>query len=121
MQDVHVRNESGQPVSPATEAKLIEVLSKLNEILGELEVPNLPEGAATASNQTDGSQKTKIVETSPVADNKFNSATLISFNAAGDTVYVDEIKGGITYRVTFTRSDMTVATTLSISSAVQQP
>lgn len=49
-----------------------------------------------------------------------NSSSLISYNSAGETVYVDEIIDGITYRTTFTRSDMTVSSTLAISQAVAQ-
>ena len=54
-------------------------------------------------------------ETAPTDDSKNNGSMLISYNAAGDAVYVDEIISGVTYRQTFTRSDMAVASTLPIS------
>lgn len=64
---------------------------------------------------TDGSQKTQIVETVPTDTTKFNASTLISYNASDEAVYIDETFDGITYRTTFTRSDMVVASTLPIS------
>ena len=64
---------------------------------------------------TDGSQKTQIVETVPTDTTKFNASTLISYNANDEVVYIDETFDGVTYRTTFTRSDMTVASTLPIS------
>lgn len=76
-------------------------------------------GFATSTIQTDGTQITKIKETVPTDSSKNNSAVTISYNAAGECVYVDEIISGSTYRTTFTRSDMTVATTLPISAAVK--
>jgi hypothetical protein len=79
----------------------------------------LPSDAATSSNQTDGSQQTKIKEVSPTDSTKTNGSYVLSFNAAGDCVYVDETIAGITYRATFTRSDMVVSTTLPISASVQ--
>jgi len=63
----------------------------------------------------DGSQKTQIVETVPTDTTKFNASTLISYNANDEAVYIDETFDGVTYRTTFTRSDMTVASTLPIS------
>ena len=59
-------------------------------------------------------------ETVPTDSTKNNSSCLISFNAAGDAVYIDEIISGTTYRITFTRSDMVIASTLPISAAVKQ-
>lgn len=70
---------------------------------------------ATSENQTNGSQKTQIVETVPTDTTKFNASTLISYNANDEAVYIDETFEGITYRTTFTRSDMVVASTLPIS------
>lgn len=64
---------------------------------------------------TDGSQKTQIVETVPTDTTKFNASTLISYNANDEVVYIDETFDGVTYRTTFTRSDMVVASTLPIS------
>lgn len=61
----------------------------------------------------------KIQETAPTDSTKFNSSNLISYNAAGEAVYVDETYGGVTYRTTLTRSDMVVTSTLPISAAVQ--
>lgn len=63
----------------------------------------------------DGSQKTQIVETVPTDTTKFNASTLISYNANDEAVYIDETFDGVTYRTIFTRSDMTVASTLPIS------
>ena len=70
---------------------------------------------ATSDNQTNGLQKTQIVETEPTDTTKFNASTLISYNANDEAVYIDETFDGVTYRTTFTRSDMTVASTLPIS------
>jgi len=44
-----------------------------------------------------------------------NSSMLISKNAAGEAVYVDETISGVTYRQTFTRGDMVIDSTLPIS------
>jgi len=60
-----------------------------------------------------------IDETYPTDPLNNNSSSLISYNAAGEAVYVDEIISGTTYRTTFTRSDMTIDSTLSISAAVE--
>jgi len=54
-------------------------------------------------------------ETAPTDDSKNNGSMLISYNAAGDAVYVDEIISGVTYRQTFTRGDMVIDSTLPIS------
>ena len=58
-------------------------------------------------------------ETLPNDSSKNNSSYLVSYNAAGEAVYVDEIIDGTTYRTTFTRSDMTIDSTLPISAAVE--
>jgi hypothetical protein len=48
-----------------------------------------------------------------------NPSYLISKNAAGEVVSVDTIIGSTTYQQTFTRSDMTVDSTLAISANVE--
>jgi len=58
-------------------------------------------------------------ESPPTDASKNNASYLISFNAAGEAVYVDEIIAGTTYRTTFTRDDMVIDTTLPISEAVE--
>ena len=60
-----------------------------------------------------------IDELEPTNPLNNNSSALISYNAAGEAVYVDEIISGTTYRTTFTRSDMTIGSTLPISAAVE--
>jgi len=52
-------------------------------------------------------------------DDGNNPSYLISKNAAGETVYVDTIIDGTTYRQTLTRTDMVVASTLAISENVE--
>jgi hypothetical protein len=60
------------------------------------------------------------VDGTPTDSSHSNGSYLISYNAAGDAVYVDEIIGATTYRTTFTRSDMAVTSTLPISAVVAQ-
>jgi len=48
-----------------------------------------------------------------------NPSYLISYNAAGEAVYIDTIIGSDTYRQTFTRSDMVITSTLPISENVK--
>lgn len=59
----------------------------------------------------------KINDPIPTAGN--NPSYLISYNAAGEAVYIDTIISGTTYRQTFTRSDMTITSTLLISENVE--
>lgn len=58
-------------------------------------------------------------ETLPTDPLNNNPSSIISYNAAGEAVYVDEIISGTTYRTTFTRSDMTITSILPISAAVE--
>lgn len=60
------------------------------------------------------------IETPPTDPSKNNPSYLLSFNAADELVYADEIIGADTYRTTFTRSDMTITSTLPISEAIKQ-
>ena len=64
-----------------------------------------------------GKPTVRVVSTDvpPTDDSKNNGSMLISYNAAGDAVYVDEIISGVTYRQTFTRGDMVIDSTLPIS------
>lgn len=55
------------------------------------------------------------VETPPTDTTKFNASTLISYNANDEAIYIDETFDGVTYRTTFTRSDMVITSTLPIS------
>lgn len=82
----------------------------LQNLLGEL---------ALDETLKDGSQVVKIKETPPDDENKIQSSLLVSFNAAGEVVYVDEIIGSDTYRTTITRDDMVVYSTLPISEVVK--
>lgn len=45
-----------------------------------------------------------------------NASLVVSYNAAGDVIQLDKTINGTIYRKTITRSDMTVAYTLPISS-----
>ena len=60
-----------------------------------------------------------VKDTIPTDSSNNNPSALISYNSAGEAVYVDEIISGTTYRTTFTRSDMTIASTLPISASVE--
>lgn len=70
---------------------------------------------ATSEKQSDGSQKTQVVETIPTDTTKLNASTLVSFNASGEAIYVDKTIGANTFRKEITRTDMVVASTLPIT------
>lgn len=98
--------------------ELIEAINNLEINIGTLDVntDEIEEKLDKIIDENkDGSQKTQVVETVPTDTTKFNASTLISYNANDEAVYIDETFDGVTYRTTFTRSDMTVASTLPIS------
>lgn len=71
--------------------------------------------------QPTGGMPTRIAirETPPTDLTKNNSAYTIYYNVSGEPIYIDEIINGSTYRTTITRTDMTVSSTLPISSSIQ--
>lgn len=73
------------------------------------------------SNQNLNDLKYKQIENQiePNKNPEFNPSYLLSFNAAGECVYIDETIGSDTYRTTLTRSDMAVTSTLPISAVVK--
>jgi hypothetical protein len=79
--------------------------------------PEIP--TRVAADPTTGELLVQQSEKVPTDSTRTNGSYVLSFNAAGDCVYVDETIAGITYRTTFTRSDMVVSTTLPISAVVQ--
>lgn len=98
--------------------ELIEAINNLEINIGTLDVntDEIEEKLDKIIDENkDGTQKTQVVETIPTDTTKFNASTLISYNANDEAVYIDETFDGVTYRTTFTRSDMTVASTLPIS------
>lgn len=50
----------------------------------------------------------------------YNPATVVSYNAAGDVVYVDETYNGETWRQSFNPTDTVVTSTKTISVWVKQ-
>lgn len=72
MQDVHLRDSSGQSISPAKDDTL-----------------------------TNGSQQTKIKEVAPTDTTKTNPSFILTYTG-DDLTQIDKIIGGITYRKTLT-------------------
>lgn len=62
-----------------------------------VESSELPTGAATSSNQTDGSQKTQIVDSLPTAGN--NPSTVLAYTGSNLTTITETING-VQYRTT---------------------
>ena len=68
---------------------------------------------------------TPALEVSPTDPTKTNPSTVLSFNAAGQKIYIDDIIAGNTYRTTISGTgaelitDYTVSYTKTFSSAVK--
>lgn len=64
---------------------------------------------------TGGNGKTKIVETVPTDPSKLNPTTTLSFNAAGQMIYIDTIVGSDTYRETCSGTGVKLITDYVVS------
>ena len=58
----------------------------------------------------------EIQETVPTDTTKNNPSTVLSFNAAGQMIYIDSIIGGNTYRETLSGSGSEIITDYAVSS-----
>lgn len=72
-------------------------------------------GSSVGKHLTDGSQITKIQEVIPTDSTKNNSSTVLSFNAAGQKIYIDEVIAGNTYRTTISGTGAEAITDYTVS------
>lgn len=66
-----------------------------------------------------GQDYIKIEDQVPTSDRVYNPSIVISKNAAGEVVRVDETFEGVTYRFTITRSDNTISSSITISAVAE--
>ena len=77
--------------------------------------PSLPTGAATSDNQTNGSQITKVKETSPTDSTKVNASLVVTYNASNQPINIAKTISGVTYNkvITWTGNVCTAVSTWS--------
>jgi len=65
----------------------------------------LPTGAATSTNQTNGTQKTQIVETSPTDTTKSNPSATLAYDGSGNLSTITKVISGLSYQKTLSYTD----------------
>jgi len=65
----------------------------------------LPTGAATSANQTNGTQKTQIVETSPTDTTKSNPSATLAYDGSGNLSTITKVISGLSYQKTLSYTD----------------
>lgn len=87
---VGLKNVATTTINPATEDKQDDIVTGLGNV---------------ETNQTDGTQQSKIKETAPTDATKVNASLSITRDGDGNITQIDKVISGTTYRKTLTWTD----------------